>query len=69
MSILYKDVNKIKTKVCFLDQQIEGEIKIKFVCDGGKHGCEEILDTYSLKPERLLKILQNYKDYKDEELS
>lgn len=66
MSLLYKPEKdqKITAEI----KQYEGIIHLDFYSDCGKFGTDEMLDGYILTPERLLEILQDRKDYKEEEI-
>ncbi len=37
-------------------------VRLEFTSNGGKHGCDELLDTYVLTPKELLEILQLRED-------
>ena len=66
MSLLYK--NKEDQKMSVDVSNSDGKINFLFHNDGGKHGAIEILDGYSLTPERLLQILQDREDYTEDEI-
>ena len=65
MSLLYKDSKDVTIEVCIA--LIEGKIVLDFSSDCGKFGTDEMLDGYTLTPERLLEILQDREDITDEE--
>jgi len=65
MSLLYKDSKDVTIEVCIA--LIEGKIVLDFSSDCGKFGTDEMLDGYTLTPERLLEILQEREDITDEE--
>ena len=66
MSLLYKDqkdaIHSVEIK------QKGGKVYFLFSADCGKHGADEAVDSYILTPKRLLEILQDRNDYKEEEL-
>ena len=66
MSLLYKDKKDITTFVEI--ENINGVVKLEFSSDCGKFGTDEILDGYTLTPERLLEILQEHEHYTEDEL-
>jgi hypothetical protein len=66
MSLLYKDPKDV---IYTADINIsEGKVDMVFYADCGKHGMDERLDSYKLTPKRLLEILQDRNDYKEEEI-
>ena len=65
MSLLYKDSKDVTIAVPL--GLIEGKIVLDFSSDCGKFGTDEMLDGYTLTPERLLEILQEREDITDEE--
>jgi hypothetical protein len=65
MSLLYKDSKDVTIAVSLA--LIEGKIVLDFSSDCGKFGTDEMLDGYTLTPERLLEILQEREDITDEE--
>ena len=65
MSLLYKDRKDITTFVEI--ENVNGVVKLEFSADCGKFGTDEMLDGYTLTPERLLEILQEREDITDEE--
>ena len=66
MSLLYKPKEKQSVMVDISSK--DGKVIIDFYSDCGKFGAEEMLSGYILTPERLLEVMQSFKDYKDEEL-
>jgi hypothetical protein len=66
MSLLYKDKKDMTTFVEI--ENVNGVVKLEFSSDCGKFGTDEILDGYTLTPERLLEILQEHENYTDDEL-
>ena len=66
MSLLYKDKKDMTTFVEI--ENINGVVKLEFTSDCGKFGTDEILDRYTLTPERLLEILQEHQNYTEDEL-
>jgi len=66
MSLLYKDPKDVIHSVAIA--QKEGRIYLLFGADCGKHGADEFIDSYILTPKRLLEILQDRNDYKEEEI-
>ena len=66
MSLLYKNKEDVTTTVVI--KREEGKIGLEFSADCGQFGTDEMLDAYSLTPERLLEILQEYDYYLDHEL-
>ncbi|WP_394749522.1 hypothetical protein [Spongiimicrobium salis] len=60
--------SKEDQKVSVNIQDREGKIELVFSSNCGKFGTDEILDQYTLKPERLLQILQDRDDYSEGEL-
>ena len=66
MSVLYKYKKDMTTFVEI--ENINGVVKLEFSKDCGKFGTDEILDSYTLNPERLLEILQEHENYTDDEL-
>ena len=66
MSLLYKDKKDTTTFVEI--ENINGVVKLEFSSDCGKFGTDEILDGYTLTPERLLEILQEHENYTEDEL-
>ena len=67
MSLLYKPTEEQTLSVTFKTFP-NGVIDIDFWSDCGKFGTHEMLSGYKLTPTRLLEILNEYKNYKDEEL-
>lgn len=67
MNLLYKKVED-QTTSCDIDALPDGRLRIDFYSDCGKFGMEEMIDGYVLTPVRLLEILQERDDYKEEEL-
>jgi len=65
MSLLYKDEKDVTTTVHV--GMREGTIVLDFSADCGKFGTDEMLDGYTLTPQRLLQILQERKDITDTE--
>jgi len=65
MSLLYKDKDDIQVEVCIALK--EGKVVLDFSSDCGKFGTNEMLDGYTLTPERLLYILQHSEHVTDEE--
>ena len=65
MSLLYKDKDDVQMEVCIGLK--EGNVVLDFSSDCGKFGTNEMLDGYTLTPERLLQILQDREDITDEE--
>ena len=65
MSLLYKDKKDMTTFVEI--ENVNGVVKLEFSADGGKFGTDEMLDGYTLTPERLLEILQSSEIITDEE--
>tara|TARA_R110002167_G_scaffold70194_1_gene197658 strand:- start:584 stop:781 length:198 start_codon:yes stop_codon:yes gene_type:complete len=63
---LYKNKEDVTTTVVI--KREEGKIELEFSADCGKFGTDEMLDAYSLTPERLLEVLQEYDNYLDNEL-
>ena len=57
MSLLYKDKKDITTFVEI--ENVNGVVKLEFSADCGKFGTYEMLDGYTLTPERLLEVLQS----------
>jgi hypothetical protein len=52
-----------------VSERKDGEpIELIFSANSGIFGTREIIDRYTLKPERLLQILQDRDDYKFEEM-
>ncbi|MCP5004476.1 MAG: hypothetical protein GY941_11150 [Planctomycetes bacterium] len=43
-------------------KQQQGRVCMEFTSNGGKHGCDELLDTHTLTPKELLEILQHRED-------
>jgi hypothetical protein len=68
MSLLYKDKKDIITSLEILKRDSDDPIELTFSADCGKFGTDEILDRYTLTPNRLLQILQDRDDYTEEEL-
>lgn len=68
MSPLYKnkDEQKISVEFNWIDEDM---VELLFTSDCGKHGTDELLDSYKLTAERLLSILQERTDYTEEELN
>lgn len=67
MSLLYKPEKEQKI-TAEIKQRKDGKIQIDFFSDCGKFGTDEMLDGYILTPARLIEILQDRKDYKEEEI-
>jgi hypothetical protein len=65
MSLLYNDPKDIKTS-CNI-KQVDGKIILDFSADCGKFGTDEMLDGFTLTPERLLEVLQSSKIITDDE--
>ena len=65
MSLLYKDIKDVITSVDIKEE--DGKITFDFSADCGKFGTDEMLDGYTLTPERLLEILQSSEIITDEE--
>lgn len=65
MSLLYKKTEDIKTTVRY--DKVDDKIVLDFSADCGKFGTDEMLDGYTLTPERLLQILQEREDITDDE--
>ena len=65
MSLLYKDPKDIKIS-CDVSQ-VDGKIILDFSADCGKFGTDEMLDGFTLTPERLLEVLQSSKIITDDE--
>ena len=65
MSLLYKDRKDVITSVAI--KQVDGKVVLDFSADCGKFGTDEMLDGYTLTPERLLEILQSSEIITDEE--
>jgi len=56
MGALYKESKEVKTSVKI---EREGDIiKLLFTSDCGKHGTDEILDSFELTAEEILEVLQ-----------
>ena len=66
MSLLYKSKEEQTVSVNII--QGKEKISIEFSSDCGKFGTDEILAGWILTPERLLQILSERKDIKDDEL-
>ena len=66
MSLLYKQKEK-QTTTCEIKQK-DGRIILDFYSDCGKFGTDEMLAGWILTPERLLQILSEREDIKDDEL-
>ena len=65
MSILYKDNKDVKVSV---DIKLhDGKLLINFSADCGKFGADESISGFVLTPERLLQILSERDDLKDDE--
>jgi hypothetical protein len=67
MSLLYKDRKDIVTSVEIKKQYGSNTLIFDFSADCGKFGTDEMLDGYTLTPERLLEILQSSEIITDEE--
>ena len=65
MSLLYKDRKDVITSVDI--KRVDGKVVLDFSADCGKFGTDEMLDGYTLTPERLLEILQSSEIITDEE--
>lgn len=63
MGLLYKNREDIITSVEIKPREDSGDVIMVFSSDGGKFGTDEILDGYTLTPERLLKVLQSFDNY------
>ena len=63
---LYKNKEDVITTVVI--KREEGKIGLEFSADCGTFGADEMLDGYTLTPERLLEVLQEYDNYLDNEL-
>ena len=59
MSLLYKDP---KDLIYSVDVKTfpDSKVMIRFSCDGGKHGTDELLDEYEFTVKELLSILQKH---------
>ena len=66
MSLLYKP-KKEQTLSVEINTCTDGKIHIDFSSDCGKFGTEEILQGWILTPERLMQILSEREDIKDDE--
>jgi len=66
MTLLYKKPED-QTLQCEIEQK-NGRIHIEFSSDCGKFGTIESLQGYILTTERLMEILHDRDDYKDDEL-
>ena len=64
MSLLYKKNPTLKLVIT----QCDGKVELLFESDCGKFGTDEGIDYYKLSTKRLLEILQDRDNYKDEEL-
>ena len=64
--MIYKDI--LDQEVTVEIDKIDGILELDFYSDCGKFGTDELLDRYKLTPKRLLEILQNYENYKENEL-
>ncbi len=64
--MIYKDI--LDQEVTVEIDKIDGILELDFYSDCGKFGTDELLDIYKLTPKRLLEILQNYENYKENEL-
>lgn len=67
MGWIYK-LKEEQTLACEFGITDNGKIFIIFEKDCGKFGADELIDMYTLTPERLLEILQDRDDYTDDEL-
>lgn len=67
MSLLYKPKEE-QTVIVEFEFVEDGKIQIDFTSDCGKFGTDEMLDGYVLTAERLLQILQEREDIKDDEM-
>ena len=66
MSILYKKPEDVTVK-CNVEQK-DGLIIFKFSADVGKHGADEPIGGYAVKPKNLLEILtDNYNGWINQE--
>jgi hypothetical protein len=65
MSLLYNDPKDIK--ISCDASQVDGKIILNFSADCGKFGTDEMLDGFTLTPERLLEVLQSSKIITDDE--
>lgn len=66
MSLLYKPKEEQTVSVSIV--QGKEKISIEFSSDCGKFGTDEMLAGWILTPERLLQILSEREDIKDDEL-
>ena len=66
MSLLYKKREDIITSV-EIRHISGGKVVLDFSADCGKFGTDEMLDGYTLTPERLLEVLQSSDIINDEE--
>ena len=66
MSLLYKAKEEQTIEVEIME--INGKLFIDFSSDCGKFGTDEMLAGWILTPERLLQILSEREDIKDDEL-
>jgi len=57
MSLLYKQQKDLKYSVD-VKTLSNGNLRLSFSADCGKHGCEESLDEYEFSVKQLLSILQ-----------
>lgn len=67
MSLLYKNPEDV-TYLVDTWKDKDGRLILDFYADCGKHGTLEMMAGYKLTPKRLLEILQDRDDYKDDEL-
>jgi|TARA_R110001592_G_scaffold52851_3_gene162172 hypothetical protein len=65
MSLLYKHRKDVITSVDIY--HLDGKVVLDFSADCGKFGTDEMLDGYTLTPERLLEVLQSSDIINDEE--
>ena len=63
---LYKDPKDITTSVV-MRHIIGGKVVLDFSANCGKFGTDEMLDGFTLTPERLLEVLQGSKIITDDE--
>jgi hypothetical protein len=67
MSLLYKPKEEQTVSVEFEFVE-DGKIQIDFTSDCGKFGTDEMLDGYVLTADRLLQILQDREDIREDEM-
>ena len=66
MSLLYKEKKDVIISVEVIRK--EDIVEFIFLADCGENGTHEIIDGYKLTPKRLMAILQDRKDYSEDEL-